>query len=326
MSTKRRNWYLTPILVLACASAMAQAPGYPRKPILMLVPLQAASAVDNAARIVAQKMGDNMGVQIVVENQPGAAGMIGTDRVAKAAPDGYTIGGINDSIMTMLPNIHAKMPFDVLRDFDPVSLVASIEWGMVVPPASPFKSAGDVVAAAKARPGRLNYSSGGNGSPQHVAMELFKARAGGIEMTHIPYKGASAAALDVAAGQVDVHLSGLPTVFSLIRGGKVKLIGIASPQRSALHPDVPTIAETGVPGFDFQSFFAMVVPTGTPKDIVARLNAEVVKALAAPDVREKLVAQGFSLRGSSPEDLTKQAREQLERYAKLFKTAGIKAD
>ena len=301
------------------------AQGYPRKPILMLVPLQAASAVDNAARIVAQKMSENMGTQIVVENIPGAAGLIGTERIARAAPDGYTIGGFNDSIMTMLPNLNAKLSWDILRDFEPVSLVASIEWGMIVPPNSPHKTAADLIAAARAQPGKLNYSSGGNGSPQHVATALFASRAG-VTLTHVPYKGASGAALDVATGQIDVYLSGLPTVFALIRGGKVRLIGIGSPQRSALFPEVPTIGESGLPGFEFQSFFAIATPAGTPKDIIARLNAEVVKATADPVVRDKLVAQGFSVQASSPEALAQRTREQLERYAKLFKEAGIKAE
>jgi len=306
------------------ASAWAQ-PGYPRKPIQMLVPLQAASAVDNAARIVAQRMSENMGQQIVVENQPGAAGIIGTERVAKAAPDGYVIGGFNDSIMTMLPNLHPKLPWNILKDFEPVSLVASIDWGFVVPPNSRFNSIGDVIAAAKAKPGSLNFSSGGTGSPQHVAMELFKARAG-IFMTHIPYRGATAAATDVAAGQVDVHLSGLPTVFGMIKGGKLKLLGVGAAQRLPQFPDVPTIAEAGVPGFQFNSFFAITVPAGTPKDIVQKLNAEVVKAANAPDVREKMIAQGFIIRASSPEELRKVTREQLERYATLFKQANIQPD
>ena len=308
---------------LLATSAFAQP--YPRKPIQMLIPLQAASAVDNAARLVAQRMSENMGQQIVIENQPGAAGLIGTERVAKSAPDGYLIGGLNDSIMTMLPNLHAKLPWDVLRDFEPVSLVVSMEWALVTSPASPFRSAADVIAAAKAKPGALNYSSGGNGSPQHVAMELFKSRAG-VFITHIPYRGATAAALDAASGQVDIHLSGMPTVAGLVRGGKIKLLGVGSLKRLPQFPEAPTIAESGLPGFEFNSFYAIVAPKGTPKDIIQRLNAEVVKATNAPDVREKLIAQGFIIKASSPEELTRQTREQLARYAKLFKEAGITVD
>ena len=305
------------------ATLLAQV-GYPRKPILMIVPLQAASAVDNAARIVAQKMADNMGQPIVIENVPGAAGLIGAERVAKAAPDGYIIGGFNDSIMTMLPNVHVKMPWDILKDFEPVSLVASMEWALIASPAGSYRNAGDLIESAKAKPGTLNYSSGGNGSPQHVAMEVFKSRAG-LSMTHVPYRGAAAAALDVATGQVDANFSGLPTVYTLIKSGKLRAIGIASAKRSAVLPDVPTVSEF-LPGFEFNSAFSIVVPAGTPRDIVARLNAEVAKAVAAPEVREKLVAQGFSVVGSSPEDLFKATREQLERYGKLFKQVGIKAE
>jgi tripartite-type tricarboxylate transporter receptor subunit TctC len=309
--------------LLAWSAAAGAQAGYPRKPILMLVPLQAASAVDNAARLVAQKMAENMGQPIVVENQPGAAGLIGAERVAKAAPDGYTIGGFNDSIMTMLPNLHAPMPWDIQKDFEPVSLVTTMEWALVVPPGSSLRSAADLIAAAKKKPGALNFSSGGNGSPQHIAMEMFKARAG-VFITHIPYRGATAAALDVATGQVDAHFSGMPTVFTLIKGGRMNLIGIASPTRSPLFPEVPTIAESGLPGFDFRSWFAITAPAGTPKDIVARLNAEVAKACADPVVREKLVAQGFTVLASQPDALSRATREQLDRYAKLFKQAGIK--
>ncbi len=310
--------------LVAAGAAQAQS-GYPRKPIQMLIPLQAASAVDNAARLVAQRMSENMGQPIVIENQPGAAGLIGTERVARAAPDGYTIGGLNDSIMTMLPNLHAKLPWNVLKDFEPVSLVASMEWGLVTNPNSPFKSAADVIAAAKAKPGSLNYSSGGNGSPQHVAMELFKSRAG-VSITHIPYRGATAAAADAASGQVDIHLSGLPTVAGMVRGGKIKLLGIGSAKRLPQFPDTPTIAESGLPGFEFNSNFAIVVPAGTPKEIVSRLHAEVVKAANAPDVREKLVAMGFNVRASSPAELRRATEDQLARYAALFKQAGIKVD
>ena len=304
---------------------LVSAQTYPVKPIRMLVPLQAASAVDNAARIVAQKMSENMGQPIIIENQPGAAGVIGTERVAKSAPDGYTIGGFNDSIMTMVPNLYPKLSWDILKDFDPVSIVATIDWGLVVPPNSPFKSTADLIAAAKAEPGKLVYSSGGNGSPQHVAMEMFKSMAN-VNLVHIPYKGAAAAALDVATGQVQAHLSGLPTVHALIRGGKVRLLAVGSPRRLTQFPDVPTVAESGLPGFEFSSAFVIVTPAGTPKDIIARLNGEIVKALAAPEVREKLVGQGFTIRGSTPEEVTTMTRNQLARYGQLFKQAGIKID
>ena len=291
----------------------------------MIVPLAAASAVDNAARIVAQRMADNMKGAIAIENVAGAAGLIGAERVAKSAPDGYTIAGFNDSIMTMLPNLHAKLPWDIQKDFEPVSLVATVEWGLVASNGAPYANAADLIAAAKAAPGRINYGSGGNGSPQHIAMALFASSAG-ISLTHIPYKGATQAALDVAAGQVPVAFQGLATVASLVRGGKLRLIGVSTPARHPQFPEVPTVSESGLPGFEFNSWFAVMAPAGTPKDIIARLHAEIVKALADPDVREKLNAQGLTPRGSSPEELRKATTEQLAKYARLIKQAGISAD
>ncbi|HSD44311.1 MAG TPA: tripartite tricarboxylate transporter substrate binding protein [Burkholderiales bacterium] len=314
------------VFLLVAWSGVAAAQGdYPNKPIRMLIPLAAASAVDNAARVLAARMSENMGQQIIVENMPGAAGLIGAERVARSAPDGYTIGAFNDSIMTMLPNLHAKMPWDTLKDFEPVSLVGTIEWGLVVANDAPYKSAADLISAATANPGKINYASGGNGSPQHVAMALFASTAN-VSLTHVPYKGATQAATDIAAGQVPIGMQGLGTVAALVRGGKLRLIGVATPQRHPQFPDVPTIAESGLPGFQFNSWFTIVAPAGTPKDIIVRLNAEIVRALAAPDVREKLVSQGFTIRGTSQDELASATRVQLARYARLMKEAGIKAE
>src|SRR5215210_1097080 len=253
-------------VAFSCA-ASAQST-YPNKTIHMIVPLAAASAVDNAARIVAQRMSINMGQQIVIENQPGAAGMIGAERVARAAPDGYTIGGFNDSIMTMLPNMQAKLSWDILKDFEPVSLVATIEWGLVAGNDTPFRSAADLIAAAKARPGAINFGSGGTGSPQHIAMALF-ASAAGISLTHVPYKGATQAALGVAAGDVPVAFQGLATVAALVRGGKLRLIGVATPAPLPQFAEAPTVSTSGLPGYQFNSWFTMMAPAGTPKEIVS---------------------------------------------------------
>lgn len=312
------------LAVLVPGAAAAQS-GYPNKPIRMVIPLAAASAVDNAARIVTQKMSANMGQPIVVENQPGAAGQIGAERVARSAPDGYTIGGFNDSIMTMLPNLGTKLPWDILRDFEPVSLVATIEWGLVANNASPYKSAADLIAAAKAKPGEVNFGSGGNGSPQHIAMALFASTAG-IKLTHVPYKGATQAALGVAAGDVPVAMQGLATVAGLARGGKLRLIGVATPEPLPQFPGVPTISTSGLPGFQFSSWFTVMAPAGTPKEIIARLHAEIVKALADPEVRNKLRDQGLTARGTTPQELAVATREQLSRYGALFKEANIKAE
>ena len=311
--------------LLACALPASAQSAYPSRTIQMIVPLAAASAVDNAARILAQRLSLSMGQAVVVENQPGAAGLIGAERVAKAAPDGYTIGGFNDSIMTMLPNLHATMPWDILKDFEPISLVATVEWGLVANNEAPYKTAADLIAAAKANPGKINYGSGGNGSPQHVAMELF-ASAAGISLTHVPYKGATQAALDVASGQVSVAFQGLSTVAPLVRSGKLRLIAVTTRNRLPQFPEVPTVSESGLAGFEFNSWFALMAPARTPKPIIARLNEEVQKALADPEVRERLNAQGLTVRGTSPEELGAATRAQLAKYARVMKEANIRND
>jgi tripartite-type tricarboxylate transporter receptor subunit TctC len=308
-------------LVAGASAALAQA-NYPDRPIKMIVPLAAASAVDVAARIVTQKMADNMGQQFVILNMPGASGLIGAEQVARAEPDGYTIGGFNDSIMTMVPNMQSKMRWDILKDFAPVSLVATVEWGLIAGNKTSYKSAADLIAAAKAAPGKIDYGSGGPGSPQHLAMAMFASGAD-VSLTHVPYKGATQAATDVAAGQIPVGFQGLGTVAALVRGGPLRLIGVCTPNRLPQFPDVPTISESGLPGFVFNSWFAMLAPAGTPKDIVARLNTEVVKALADGDVRHKLEDLGFAIRGSSPEELGTMTRDQLAKYARVMKEMGI---
>jgi len=312
------------LMLLSTPSAVAQTP-YPDRPIKMIVPLAAASAVDVAARIVTQKMADNMGQQIVIINQPGASGLIGAEQVARAAPDGYTLGGFNDSIMTMVPNLQSNMRWDILKDFAPVSLVATVEWGLIAGNKTPYKTAADLIAAARAAPGMINYSSGGPGSPQHLAMAMFASSAG-ISLTHVPYKGATQAATDVAGGQIPVGFQGLGTVAALVRSGQLRLIGVTTANRLPQFPDVPTVAESGLPGFFFNSWFAILAPAGTPKDVIARLNAEVLQALVDPGVRGKLENLGFSVRGSSADELGAMTREQLAKYARVIKEMGIAND
>ena len=305
--------------------AQAQTAPWPAKPIRIIVPLAAGSAVDNAARIVAQKMSQNMGQAIVIENQAGAAGLIGAGVVAKAAPDGYTLGGFNDSIMTMLPNMQAKMPWDILKDFEPVSLVATVEWGLVVHSDAPLRSAADLIAAARKAPGKINYGSGGNGSPQHIAMALFDSQAG-IQMTHVPYKGATQAAMGVAGNEVQAAFQGIATVNSLVRAGKLRLIAVTTPKRLPQFADVPTVGESGLPGFEFNSWFALMAPAGTPKAIISQLAAEVQKALGDAEVRDRLTAQGLSPRGTTPEELGTAMRAQLAKYGELIRKNAITAE
>jgi tripartite-type tricarboxylate transporter receptor subunit TctC len=306
-------------------AASAQQAWPSARPIRMIVPLAAGSAVDNAARIVAERMGRELGQSIVIENQAGAAGQIGAGNVAKAAPDGYTIGGFNDSIMTMLPNMNTKLPWDILKDFEPVSLAATVEWGLVVPVDAPIRTAADLIAAARRSPGNLTYGSGGNGSPQHIAMALFNSQTG-TQMKHVPYKGATQAAVAVGAKEVDAAFQGIATVNSLIKANKVKLIGVTTPRRMPQFPDVPTVGESGLQGFEFNSWFAIMAPAGTPRPIVNALSEAARKALADPDVRARLDAQGLTPRGTTPEELGTALRAQLARYGKLIKDNGISAE
>jgi tripartite-type tricarboxylate transporter receptor subunit TctC len=307
-----------------CASALAQATAsaWPAKPVRVVVPLAAGSAVDNAARILLQKVGDSLGQTFTIENQPGAAGLIGAERVARAAPDGYLLGGFNDSIMTMLPHMEPKPSWDIVRDFTPITLAATIDWGLVVGTQARVNTVGDLIARAKAAPGEIDYGTGGNGSPQHIGMALLATRAG-ITLTHVPYKGASQAAVGVAGGEVTAALQGIATVYSLVRAGKLRLIGVATRTRLAAFPDTPTLAESGLPGFEFNSWFTLMGPHGLPRSIVTTLRNEVVRALADPTVREKLVAQGLTPQGSTPEELAQATQAQLTRYGELMRHMGL---
>ena len=309
---------------LAAVALPCSAQAYPAKPILMLMPLQAGSAVDVMIRIVARKMGEDLGQQIVIENQPGAAGSIGAERVKRAAPDGYTVGVLNDSILTMIPNIR-QVAYDPLKDFVPVGVVAAITWVMVVSNELPAKTVSEFVALAKSRPGKIDYSSGGNGSPQHVAMEAFKA-ATGIDLVHIPYRGATQAAVDVMSNRVQVHFGAVSIVLPYIKDGRMRALGVPSAARSPLLPAVPTVAEAGVPGFEWRTWASFVVPLATPGPVVQRLNAEMVKAVNSPEVREKLIAQGLEPIGSKPEMVTQWTQDGLKRMRDIVQRAKIQAE
>lgn len=298
---------------------------YPNKPIRMIVPLAAGSAVDVAARLLVQKMSENMGQAIVIENIVGASGLIGADKLAKSAPDGYTIGGFNDSLLTMVPNMNANTPFNPVSDFAHISHVATIEFSASVATNAPYKNLADLVAAAKAAPGRITYASGGNGSPQHLGGALFAAHTG-IDIKHVPYRGASQAAQDVAGSQVDVTFQGIATVAALVKAGKLRLIGIMADSRHSEYPDAPTLKEQGIQGFDFNTWFALSAPKGTPREIVDRLQREVVKALADPTLKERFAGLGLKPIGTTPQQLTTLVSEQLIRYGKAIRENNIKGD
>jgi tripartite-type tricarboxylate transporter receptor subunit TctC len=310
-------------LGLAAGVAPQARAEYPDRPITMIIPLAAASAVDNVARLVAQEMGKTLNQSIVVENQPGAAGAIGANRVAMANPDGYTIGGFNDSILAMVPNL-TKTPWDPLKSFAPVSLVTTFEWGLIANPGI-YKNAGDLIAAAKAHPGRIEYSSGGIGSPQHIAMALFASK-NKLDMVHVPYRGATPAAMGVAAGEVKVGLQAVATAKGLVDSKRVDLLGVASDKRLAEMPNVPTISESGSPGFTFSSWFVVVAPAKTPPAMIEKLNAAIKQALQNPAVKAKLAAYGANAVGSSPEELARRTKENYDVYGKLIRDNHIQPE
>lgn len=324
MTYASRRAFVLAAAGLVASTGFAQTSGYPSKPIRLVLPLAAGSAVDNGLRVLVQKMGSELGQPFVVENLAGSAGLIGAERVAKAAPDGYTLGGFNDSILTMVPNIQ-KASWDPLQDFVPISLVGTIEWGLVVRQDSPLRTVADFIQAAKSKPGAVNFGSGGNGSPQHLAMALFANRAG-IDVMHVPYKGATPAAVAVAAGEVDVGFQGLGTVTSLLSTGKLRLLAVSSPERLAIHPDVPTVAESGLSNFTFNSWIALVAPKGTASAIVNKLHNAVKQGLADDGVRKQLVAQGVTLRGSTPAEFEAALKEQHALYKWLIQANNIRAD
>src|SRR5260221_5094430 len=306
-------------LALPCSAQQ-----YPAKTILMLMPLQAGSAVDGIIPRGAQKMSETLGQQIGIENQPGAGGSIGAERVKRAPPDGYTVGVLNDSILTMIPNIR-QVAYDPVKDFVPVGVVAAITWVMVVSNELPAKTVPEFVALAKSRPGKLDYSSGGNGSPQHVAMEAFKA-ATGIDVVHIPYRGATQAAVDVMSNRVQAHFGAVAIVLPYIKDGRMRALGVPGSARSPLLPTVPTVAEAGVPGFEWRTWASFVVPLATPNAIVERLNAEMVKAVNSPEVRGKLIAQGLEPVGSPPALVTQWTQDGLKRMRDIVQRAKIQAE
>ncbi len=316
------------IFSLVCGAAgalVAHAQPYPAKTILILLPVQAGSAGDVAIRVVAQKISDNVKQQIVVENQPGAAGLVGAQRLARTASDGYVLGGLSDSVVNYAPALAEKPGFDPVNDFAPISLVCTIPWVLFSHPSLPARDARTFIALAKAQPGKIDYSSAGNGSPHHIVMELFK-RTTDIEVHHIPYRGAAQAVLDVVAGQIPVAFSGTAVPLPHIKDGKLRALAVPSEKRSPLLPEVPTLAESGVAGFLFETWIGIYAPKGAPKPVIDRMNAETVAALADSAVSGRLAAMGLEPRSSTPEDHGRRTRDGFARVSKVIKDAGIKAD
>jgi tripartite-type tricarboxylate transporter receptor subunit TctC len=324
------NWkgvlaFLLFVSVATHASAQKLASEYPLRPIQMIIPLAAGSAGDAALRVVTAKMAIDLRKQIVIENVPGAAGMIGATRAARATPDGYTIVGISDSVLTSVPLLNKNAKFDPLKDFDPVSQIVTNEWVLVANPSFPAKSVQDLVALAKSEPGTIDFSSGGNGSPQHIAMEMLMARTG-TKLVHVPYRGATSALTDVVAGTVPLMFTAIAVAQPFLKDGKLRAIATGGPQRSELLPDVPTVAEAGVTGFAWSTWTSIMVPAGTPAPIVAKLHTAVVAALNDTDVCSKLLALGVVPNGNTPEEFRADLARSYSKMADIIKAAGIKVE
>ena len=315
---------------LACAAllsfaTMANAQTYPTKPVRLIVGFPPGGGTDVVARVIAQKLTEWWGQAVTVENRAGATGTIGADSVAKAAPDGYTLlmGHVNSH--GIAPNLFPKMPYDALKDFVAVAYVGYVPNVLAVHPSVPAKSVKELVALAKAQPGKLNFASSGNGSTQHLAGELFKQLTG-TSIVHVPYKGSGDAIKDLLAGVVSMNFDTMPPVLPHIQAGKLRGLAISTPRRLPQLPDVPTFAEEGIANFDVANWYGVMAPAGTPRELVARLNADINKAMQVPEVRARLEGVGTQLREQSAADFDAYMMAEVAKYAKLVKDAGVRLE
>lgn len=318
----RMTLFATAMSFAAANPAFAQS--YPTRPIRFIVPFTAGTGPDILARILGEAMAKKLGQPIVVENKPGASGNIGTDLVAKAAPDGYTIL-VTVTTFSMAPALYKPLPFDPINDFAPIGEVAVGNLALVVNPTLNVNSVAELVALAKAKPGTLNYASPGNGTPQHLAMELFKQQMG-VDIVHVPYKGSAGAVGDVIANQVPMMIMPVHTALPYATAGKLKILAVSGDKRSALAPDQPTFKETGMQDYDIDLWYGLLAPAHTPRPIVDRLNQEISAALAQPDIRESLQKQGLTPATGTPEALGGLIRSDLTRWEGVVSQAKIKAD
>jgi tripartite-type tricarboxylate transporter receptor subunit TctC len=302
----------------------AAAQSYPAKPVRIVVAFVPGGGDDFHGRLVAQKLTEMLGANVLVENRSGAGGFVGWESVAKSQPDGYTLllGG---GSMTTIPSLRPGASIDVLRDFTPVSLISTFGLVLVVHPSVPARTVKDVIALARAQPGKLNYASSGAGATPHLSAELFKTLAK-VDVVHIPYKGSTPAYIDLMSGQIDMYFGVLAGALPHIRSGKVRAVGVTAAKRAASLPQVPTIAESGLPGYELTSWYAILGPGGMPREVVSRLNAAIVKAVALPDMRERLLNAGSEPQSSTPEELAARMRSDVEKFGRIIRTANIKAE
>ena len=309
------------LLALAVHHAFAQGTAYPAKPVRIVVPSSPGGGTDILARLLAQKLTENLGQQFVVENRPGAGQIIGIEAVARSAPDGYTLL-MAASAIVINEVLYKKPPYDTLRDFAPITLGASLPNILVVHPALPAKSVRELIALAKARPGMLNYSSAGSGTSPHLSMELFRIMSG-ITLTHIPYKGTGPATVDLVAGQVQLSMPNVLTALPQIKGGKLRALGVTSAKRASGLPDIPAIAEAGVPGYEAIQWYGLLAPAGTSRDVVNKLQSETAKILVLQEVKERLAADGADAVGNRPQEFAAYIKAEIDKWSKVVKAGGI---
>ncbi|HXF68129.1 MAG TPA: tripartite tricarboxylate transporter substrate binding protein [Burkholderiales bacterium] len=318
------RWFAVLALVV-CGWPGAAAQGYPEKPVRMVVPFPPGGAADIVARQLGERLSEALGQQVIVDNRAGAGGRIGAEAVARAAPDGYTLLFASSSAMSIGPHIGTKPPYDPLRSFAPIVLVAHAPNVLVVHPSVPAKSVKELVAVARARPGALNFASNGTGTLSHLTGELFMQRAG-VKMVHVPYKGAAPAVIDTLAGNVSLLFAAYPSVAAQARAGRLRALAVTGAKRAAIAPELPTVAESGLPGFEASQWWGLYAPAGTPPLALARLNAEANKALRAADIQKRLAADGASAAGGSPEDLARYLRDDYEKWGRVIRAAGIREE
>src|SRR5215468_940323 len=325
VSSPRHRFAAAVVCLLALASAEVLAQSYPTKPIRLVVPFPAGGSLDVVARAIGQKLTDAWGQPVVIDNRPGAGGNIGADLVAKSPADGYTI--LEGALSTHAVNVslYSKMPYDPVRDFAPITLVAVTPNVLVLNPSVPANSVKELIAYAKANPGKLAFGSGSNGSAGHLAGELFKTEAG-VDMVHVPYKGGAPAMQDLLAGQTQLMFDNLANSMQQVRAGKLKALAVTTAHRSTLVPELPTLSEAGLPGFDISTWWGFMAPAGTPKEIIAKWNAEVTHILESPEMKAFFAQQGAEARPTSPEAFGEMIRSEIAKYAKIVKASGAKVD
>jgi len=315
----------TSAALLCAASATAVAQSYPSKPVRMIVPFPAGGATDIIGRIAAQKLAEAMGQQFVVDNRGGAGGTIGTEIAAKAVPDGYVLITGTSSTHSIAPGLYPKLPYDPVKDFAPISLLCTATILLATHPSVPAKNVKELIALAKARPDQLSFASTGNGGISHLIGEQFKSMTG-VQLVHVPYKGDSPALIDLAAGQVSMMFGTAVAFIPYVKSGKLKALAVTNPARSPIMPDVPTVNESGLKGFEAVQWFGLFAPAGTPKEIVSRLHAETVKFLRLPDVRERMASLGTDIVGSTPEAFAAFQKAEIAHWAKIIQQSGARIE